>query len=82
MVQRIMNPPGIFEDAGLIPEIVQWDKNLALLWLWCRQQLQLQPLAWELPYSTGMALKTKKKKKKRKEKQTMWQATVGVGALE
>ena len=30
------------------------------------QQLQLQPLAWELPYATCVALKRQKKKKKKK----------------
>ena len=35
-----------------------------LLWLWRRPQVQLiQPLARELPYATGVALKRKKKKK-------------------
>ena len=43
--------------------------DLALLWLWCRPATTapIQPLAWELPYATGEALK-KKKKKERKEK--------------
>ena len=36
-----------------------------LLWLWCRlaAAAPLQPLAWELPYAMGVALKSKKKKK-------------------
>ena len=40
-----------------------WD--LALLWLWGRlaAAAPIQPLAWELPYATGAALKKKKKKK-------------------
>ena len=31
----------------------------ALLWLWCRKAAEapIQPLAWELPYATGAALK-------------------------
>ena len=40
-----------------------------LLWLSCRWAAvaaPIQPLAWELPYATGMALKKKKKKKKKK----------------
>ena len=38
--------------------------NLALLWLWDRPAA-IGPLAWELPYTTGIALKSKKKKKKK-----------------
>ena len=30
-----------------------------LLWLWCRP---IQPLAWELPYATGAAIKKPKKR--------------------
>ena len=42
-----------------------WD--LALLWLGCRPVVTalIQPLAWEPPYVTGMALKRPKKKKKK-----------------
>ena len=44
--------------------------DLALLWLWCRPAATtpIQPLSWELPYATGVALKDKKKKKKKKPK--------------
>ena len=44
-------------DAAQIPELL-------LLWLWCRLAAvaPIQPLAWELPYATGLALKGKKKK--------------------
>ena len=40
-----------------------------LLWLWCRPAAAalVQPLAWELRYAMGTALKTKKKKKKKKK---------------
>ena len=40
---------------------------LAWLWLWCMlaAAAPIRPLAWELPYAAGMALKRKKKKKKR-----------------
>ena len=39
--------------------------DLVLLWLWCRPAAAalIQPLAWELPYASGAALKIKKKKK-------------------
>ena len=40
-----------------------------LRWLWLRPATEalIQPLAWELPYGTGVALKGKKKKKKKKK---------------
>ena len=40
------------------------------LWLWCRPMVTalIQPLAWELPYAAGVALKRPKKKKKKKER--------------
>ena len=39
--------------------------GLVLLWLWLRPAAagQIQPLAWELLYATGVALKKKKEKK-------------------
>ena len=41
-----------------------WDP--ALLWLWCRPAAAatIQPLAWELPYAEGAALKSNNKNKK------------------
>ena len=38
--------------------------DLALLWLqlWLAAAALIQPLAWELPYAVGTALKKKKKK--------------------
>ena len=41
-----------------------------LMWLWCRPAAGalIQPLAWQLPYATGVALNKKKKEKKRKDR--------------
>ena len=40
-----------------------------LLWLWCRLAAAalIQPLAWELPYVAGMALKKQKNNKKKQK---------------
>ena len=42
--------------------------NLALLWLWCSlaAAAPVRPLARELPYAVGAALKKKKKRKRKK----------------
>ena len=45
-----------------------WDP--ALLWLWRKPVAAalIRPLAWELPYASGAALKEKRKEKKRKKR--------------
>ena len=44
------------------------DLDPVLLWLWYRSAdtVPIQPLAWELPYATNVALKKKRKKKRYK----------------
>ena len=45
------------------------DPKLPWPWLWCRPATAapIQPLAWEFPYATDVALKIKQKKKKEVE---------------
>ena len=42
---------------------------LALLWLWCRPSatVPIRPLAWEIPYAMGAALKKRQKREKKKQ---------------
>ena len=75
----------IHEDVGLTPCLIQWvslcrgidyrcSLDLALLWLWHRLAAAalILPLAWELPYAKGVALKRQKKKR------NSWERASGV----
>ena len=50
----------------MFPGLAQWDKDSALLRLWWRLAAAalIGPLAWELPYAVGAALKRKKREKR------------------
>ena len=52
---------GIAKSCGII---CRRGSDPMLLWLWCRlaAAAPIQPLAWELPYAAGAAVKKKKKK--------------------
>ena len=56
----VTNLTGIHENVSSIPGLVQGVKDLALLLLWCRlaAAAPIHPLAWELPYTAGVALKS------------------------
>ena len=59
------------------------DSVLVLLWLWHRlaAAARIRPLAWELPYAAGAALKSKKEINKNMDFDVWLAATAHLGAL-
>ena len=58
--------------------------DLLWLWLWCRTAAvaPTRPLAWELTYASGEALKSKKKKKKERKKEKSEMVVLKMNRLE
>ena len=58
-------------DIALSCGVCRSSLDLALLWLWHgpAATAPIQPLAWELPYTMGEALKRQKRKRKKTKKQ-------------
>ena len=75
-----MNPTSTHEDAGSKPGLTPWVRDPKLLWLWHRPApvVPIPPLAWELPYVAGAALKKKYIQDTLKINYEVWQYTLPV----
>ena len=62
VAQWLTNPTKNHEVACSIPGLTQWVNDPALLWLWHRPEATalIKPLAWEPPYTMGVALEKPK----------------------
>ena len=74
VAQQVKNLASIHEDADSIPGLPQWDKRYSIargcgVGRRCSSEdiaaALIQPLAWEIPYAAGEALKKKKTKNKK-----------------
>ena len=63
VAQQVKNPTSIHEDTGSILGLTQSPASLSGLRIWHCHKLwhksQMQPLAWQLLYAVGAALKKK-----------------------
>ena len=88
MAQQLTSQTRIYVGVGSSPALTQWVKDPelqwavdnrcssypALLWLWRRQVAAalIQPVAWELPYAAGAALKCKQRNKTKQKRIHNW----------
>ena len=63
----VTNPTSVLEDTGSIPGLAQGSQIKDLVLPRLAAAAPIRPLAWELPYAAGAALKKKRKKERKKE---------------